>query len=202
MKKHTIRSLTGGRILFEANASSFAECVEQAVSEHIALHGADLSKTNFSNACLDEGLFNNADFSGCNLTGANLSEATLNNASFMNADLYNTCIAQTQMKDCNFEGASFGATDISGSNISGSLFSTYSCFSLDFTLADSMENCRFKTPDGNITTMSHPPVVIRGLSEKLVVFTDAHCMVGTSLFECPLPAFLPHLVIPGAKNTN
>ncbi len=84
-----------------------------------------------------------------------------------------------------FEGASFGGTDITGSDISHAVFSNLSCFSLDFVLAASMIGCSFANTGGLVSTMSRPPVVIRGAAENIIVFMD-HCVkIGHEMLDYP-----------------
>jgi uncharacterized protein YjbI with pentapeptide repeats len=185
MKTQKIISSHNGRTLYEGSFESFKHCLEQGVIDRANLAGANLKNYNLSNACLDDGLLTGADFSGCNLTGANLSEARLRGALFCGADLYNTCLAYADVKSCDFTDAMFGATDITGADISNALFSTLSCFTLDFPSAASLQNCRFTNDAGQEFFWSRPPVVIRGLGLKPVIFTDQCWMHGTAIMPYP-----------------
>lgn len=177
MKNFQINSTTK-KIIFAGMFASFQACVRQAIADNVSLRHADLSRRNISNLTLDGADLRQADFGHSNLTGANLSEARLAHANFSGADLYNTCFAFSDMWGCDFTDASFGATDISGADLSGSMFSSLSCFTLDFALAKKMNACRFINPDGSIAAMARPPVVIRGLSARLVVLMDRHMKLG------------------------
>lgn len=202
MKIQSIHSAATGAMLFEGRYDSFIECLEQAVQLRVLLNGADLRNRNLSNACLDDGLFAGADFSGSNLTGANLSEATLPGACFENADLYNTCFAYADLRTCDFRNANFGATDITGVDISLAHFAALSCFSLDFIHAAAMQNCRFSADDGAEFSFSEPPVVMRGLSPRLMVMTPGFWLNGTVATPCP-EQFRPVISsIPPAKTTG
>ncbi len=181
MKSYTIQSAINNAVLFEGPFPSFAACAEAALAAGVKLEGADLSHKNLGNACFDDAVLRGADFSGSNLTGANLSEADITGANFSDSDLYNTCFAYSTLKNCNFEGASFGATDITASDLSNSVFSTLSCFSLDFMLAKKMAGSRFKSAEGQIVRMGKPPIVIRGLSDQIMAFTESHWLRG---MEC------------------
>ena len=189
MKTYKISSSRNGATLYEGVFKSFTHCLEQAIREDMDLSHADLRNLNLANACLDDGMMESADFSGCNLTGANLSEARLRAASFYGADLYNTCMACADLSHCNFEEASFGATDIAGSNISFTRFSTLSCFTLDFTRAQRLKNCAFTQAGRLLISWSTPPVVVRGLGRKILVFTEQSWMHGHNAL--PYPVKLP-----------
>lgn len=186
MKTYTISSIQTGSALYEGVFESFTHCLEQAVREEINLSHADLRNRNLGNACLDDGMLENADFSGCNLTGANLSETRLRGASFYGADLYNACMACADLSHCSFEEASFGATDISGSDISFARFSTLSCFTLDFMSARRLKNCTFIQGGRLIISWSTPPVVVRGIGRKILVFAEQGWMHGHNALPYPV----------------
>lgn len=186
MKTHTIHSARTNTLLYRGHFKNFKDCLEQAVREGADLSHADLSKRNLGNACLDDGFLEGADFSGCNLTGANLSETCLRGASFRGADLYNVCMACADLSHCNFEDAAFGATDISGSDISFSRFSTLSCFTLDFTAARRLENCVYSGEESTALSWSAPPVIVRGLGRKILVFTEQSWMHGHNILPYPV----------------
>ena len=192
MKIHAIHSATTGAMLFEGRYDSFTDCLEQAVQLRVLLNGADLRNRNLSNVCLDDGLFAGADFSGSNLTGANLSETSMPGASFEKTDLYNTCFAYADLRGCRFNNANFGATDITGADISQAHFAALSCFSLDFTHTAAMKNCRYSGEDGASFTFSEPPIVVRGLSRRLMVLTDSFWLHGTVVIPSQ-KQFLPLL---------
>jgi uncharacterized protein YjbI with pentapeptide repeats len=185
MTREKIKSALTGKTLYEGTFSSFKSCLEQAVCDRVNLSGADLKNLNLTNACLDDSLLTGADFSGSNLAGANLSEAHLRGAQFCGSDLYNTCFSYADAKSCDFTDASFGATDISGTDLSNSIFSTLSCFTLDYAGAAGIRNCRFSNDAGQTFFWSRPPVVIRGLGQKIIVFTDQCWMHGASIMPYP-----------------
>jgi hypothetical protein len=185
VKNFQILTSHNKKLLFEGKFRRFRDCLEQAVKDRVPLQGASLVKKDLSNAMLDDGCLRQADFSGANLTGANLSEARLEGASFIGADLYNTCLAWSDLRGCRFEDASFGGTDITGCDISHSIFSTLSCFSLDFTHASAMQGCAFTNPDGMIGMMSKPPVVIRGASHNIIIFMDQCVKIDHRLLDYP-----------------
>lgn len=185
MKNFQIETMRDQRLLFEGRFRSFKHCVEQAVRDKVKLQGANLRNRNFTNAMLDDGDLIHVDFSGANLTGANLSEAKLAGARFIGADLYNTCFAWSDMRGCRFDHAAFGGTDITGCDLSLSVFSSLSCFQLDFAMAAAMRECSFSNPDGLVARMSKPPVVIRGASENVIIFMDQHVKIGHEMLEYP-----------------
>lgn len=182
MKIFTIHSKTG-RLLYEGRYASFKACLEAAVADNANLENADLRNQNLCNAMLDDGNMRRADFTNSNLTGANASEADLQGAMFTGADLYNTCLACADLRGARFESASFGATDIAGADISHAVLSTLSCFSLDFILANDMTGYLFIKPDGKTLKMNQPQIVLKGVSDQLVIFMDEGIMTGSHFFS-------------------
>lgn len=183
MKNIRILSIKTNRTLYQGRYESLKDCLEDAAMQRIDLAYADLRYADLSNAHLDDALMAGADLQYANLSGANLSEAYLPGTSFKNAALYNTCLAFSDLQRCNFEDASFGATDINGAQISGAVFSSLSCFTLDFDLTANMENCRFINKNGIISRMSRPPVVVKGLCSQPLIFMDNHVQKGHKIIS-------------------
>ncbi|HBH26612.1 MAG TPA: hypothetical protein DDX54_04335 [Rhodospirillaceae bacterium] len=180
-----ITSHETGSTLFGGEFPSLRACLEAAVAEGLPLIGADLAHAGLQNANLDGAHLARARLDGANLTGANLSEARLDGTSFRGAELYNTCLAESLLREAAFEGAAFGATDIAGADIAGAMFSTASCFTLDFALARSMEGVTFATADGLLCQMSRPPTVIRGQWGHVIAVMDHHVKVGPHVRPLP-----------------
>lgn len=183
MTKYQLRSTQNHAVLFEGEFTSFRACLERAIYLKLNLDHIDLRHQNLSNASLDEARMHGADFTGANLSGANISEARLAGARFTGAALYNTCLALSDLAGCDFENASFGATDVFGAVLSHARFSTLSCFTLDFTRVQAMQGCVFINPDGRVSRMSRPPVVIQGLSVSPVVMMDEDVRAGQNLID-------------------
>ncbi len=198
-----LKSHKDGTTLYQGEFNNIIQCLERAITEHVDLRNISLIKQNLSNANLDEGMLENANFSGSNLTGANLSECELMGANFNSSAPYNTFLCYSDMQNCNFENTSFGATDITGSNIKGSIFSTLSCFDLDFNLAKDMSECRFQDISGNICDMSRPPVIIKGLPAGQMIFMDKTIKIAGKIAQySQLSAVLKELNPPQITNSN
>lgn len=183
MTNYQLRTTKDNTLLFEGDFTSFRACLERAVHLKLNLDHIDLRHKNLSNASLDAAEMRGADFTGANLTGANISESSLAGALFTGAALYNTCLALSDLEGCGFENASFGATDVFGANLSRARFSTLSCFTLDFTRTRAMRGCVFINPDGRVSRMSRPPVVVRGLRLDPVVLMDEDVKAGQNLID-------------------
>jgi hypothetical protein len=181
----SIQSYKTGEILFQGQFKNFKTCLAAAITEKITLAYADLKHKNLVNAQLDDACMPYADFTRSNLSGANLSESMMQGAQFTGVSLHNTCLAYSDLRGCVFENASFGATDVTGSDISFSSFSTLSCFSLDFMHVHAMKNCVFKNPDGTLSALSRPPIVVNGLGCMPLIFLDQHLKIGERLTAYP-----------------
>ena len=175
----TLRKYTDNSIIFEGNYQSIKDCLEHAVDKEICLSHINLRNQNLSNANLDYCSMPNADLSGANLTGANLSEADISHAKLFNCSLYNTCFSYSNLKNSDFRGASFGATLINGANIQGCVFSTLSCFDLEFQYSANMTGCQYVLPDGKKYNISSPPIVIKGLLNVPVIVFDDFIKIGS-----------------------
>lgn len=183
MTQYQLRSVQNDAVLFEGDFMSFRACLEKAVHLRLNLDHIDLRRRNLSNANLDEARMRGADFSGTNLSGANLSDSSLSGARFAGAALYNTCLALSDLQGCDFEDASFGATDVFGAVLSHARFSTLSCFTLDFARTQAMQGCVFINPDGHVSRMSRPPVVVQGFAIGPVVLMDEDARAGQNLID-------------------
>ena len=178
MKHYQLQTINNSTILFEGTFLSFQDCLETAINQKINLDQINLSNQNLSNANLDNAIIPRADFTGANLTGANLSESYLRGAHFKNTTLYNTCLCYSNLSECSFKDSFFGATDIFGAILRKSHFSTLSCFTLNFSTARHMEECTFINPNGTISKMSQPPIVINGLINQPLIIMDNEIKAG------------------------
>lgn len=172
MKYYELKTKDTGENLFAGHFASFKHCLEKAVEKHIQLANIDLKNKNLSNANMDDAFLPGADLTGTNLTGANLSESNLEGAKIRNASLFNTCLNLSNLSMCDFEGSLFGATDITDCIIDSAKFSTLSCFTLNFSGVKSMRDCTFTNLEGQISTMSKPPVIIQGLTRQPLIIMD------------------------------
>ena len=196
MQYFTINRHTDNSEIFSGYYKSFTDCLEDAVKKQTDLTYINLKNQNLSNANLDGADMAGALLSGTNLTGANLSESNLSEAIFYNCSLYNTCFCYSNLQGCNFSGASFGATLIEGADIQNSIFSTSSCFDLDFCLTENMDGCLFSTIDGAMHKMSNYPIVLKGLMNKHIIVLDNAIKISGKIFpRTILPTLINKLAI-------
>ncbi len=186
-----IKNHTNNTEIFSGYYLSFIECIEDAVNKNIDLTYIDLKNKNLSNASLDSANMSGALLSGANLTGANLSEANLEESIFYNCSLYNTCLSYSNLKGCDFRNANFGATLIEGSDIQECIFSTLSCFDLDFYFTENMDGCLFASADGALHKMSKSPVILKGFLNNHIIILDNTVKIGAKTFPREI---LPKLI--------
>ena len=179
----TLRKHPDNEILYEGRYSALKDCLEDAVNKGITLPYINLRNKNLTNVNIDGAFMPYADFSGSNLSGANLSEATLHNASFKDSSLYNCCMSFSYLHGSNFSGACFGGTFIDGTDLRNCLFSTLSCFDLDFMHSKKMEGCIFIEPDSRRFGMSNAPIVIKGLLNVPVILFDKTVKIGDKIMR-------------------
>lgn len=172
MPNFQIHAYDSNIVLYQGSFPSFRHCIEQAVSEKVALDNADLRNTNLRNAHLDDGLFKGARFDGANLDGANLSDCDLRHACFNGATLYNTVFCGSQLTLSRFAFSSFGGTDIAGADIAGCLFSGRSALDLNYIDSANMDDTLFLSLDGKPISMTKPPIVLKGLPWPIALFDE------------------------------
>ena len=93
-----IKDRHSGRVLFETEAETLKDVVEEAVISGVNLSCADLRNADLGGAYLAGAQFSNADFSGANLFGIILDRATLIGTRFCNVDLRYADIRSANLK--------------------------------------------------------------------------------------------------------
>lgn len=157
-----------GDTLYKSSYITIKESVEEAVSEGVVLNNINLRGTKLCGARLDMAKMDGACLWGADLTGANMSDGSFKGADFRTAILKDTCLADSVCTDANFHGAYFSKTLFNGTELSTTRFSCPSLFSCDLTQVQSLKNAIF----------SHQPIVIHGLSQRVVIM-DEDLLIGT-----------------------
>ena len=191
MNYYTLKTYHTNQTLFSGQFHNFTECLEQAIKDNINLNHADLRSQNLSNANIDGALMNHAVFDGSNLTGANMSECTIKHSTFKNCSVYNTCLAYSNLQGTDFSGCSFGGTLVEGSNLRDCLFSTLSCFDLEFAITSAMQGCKFIDIKEQKHEMSSPPIILKGFITSPIIILDNTVKIGSLIFTDNI---LPSLV--------
>jgi len=181
MQHYTLTKHTDNTTIFFGHYPSFIKCLEDAVEQQINLEYVNLQSQNLTNANLDGANMPSANMNGTNLTGANLSESNLKETILTNTSLYNTCFAYSDLRNSDFRNASFGATMIEGCNMRNCLFSTLSCFDLDFTLTQDISGSLYAAPNGQLYKMSKHPIVLKGLLNNPVIVLDQAIKIGEKI---------------------
>jgi len=98
-----------------------------------------------------------------------LSGCDLTSVDFRLSNLKDACLALSECQYTDFSGVFFSKTIIGGVNFSGCKFSCPSVFSIDLSLAASLEKARYIL-DGEIECeLTKPPITIYGLESPLVI---------------------------------
>jgi uncharacterized protein YjbI with pentapeptide repeats len=99
-----IKSRFDNSVLFECEAESIKECLEQAVSNDTYLSGAYLR----------DAYLRGADLSNANLSGANLYDANLSDANLRDADLSGAYLSGAYLSGAYLSGAYLSGAYLSG----------------------------------------------------------------------------------------
>ncbi len=182
MRHYILKTHTDQKTLFSGYYASFIACLEEAVRQNTDLSHIDLRNLNLSNANLDGAQMPGAYLKGCNLSGINLSESNLRDSVFHNCALYNSCLSYSILHNSDFRNADFGATLIEGCDITQCIFSTLSCFDLEFQLVEKMDGCMFIENNGVIHSMSTQPIIIKGVLNTPVIIMDQVIKIGLKVF--------------------
>ncbi len=128
MTKFQIKKRFSLEVLFETEAESLKETVEQANLRGADLSGADLSGAYLRGAYLHGANLSGADLrgaylSGANLRGANLHDAYLHDADLLGADLRGANLRGAYLRGADLSGAYLRGADLSGANLRGAYLS-------------------------------------------------------------------------------
>jgi hypothetical protein len=112
--KIPIKSRFDERVLYECEAESMPEVLQNAGKVGANLRGANLSDADLSDADLRGADLSDADLSGANLRGANLSDADLSGADLRGADL-----SDADLSDADLSGADLSCADLRDADLRG-----------------------------------------------------------------------------------
>ncbi|MGH1377517.1 MAG: pentapeptide repeat-containing protein [Alphaproteobacteria bacterium] len=188
--------------IFSGYFESFRDCLEEAIIKNKDLSNVNLKNKDLSNANLDNASMPGAVFINTNLSGANLSEANLENSIFYNCSLYNTCLSFSNLQSCDFRNANFGATLIDNSDMSNCIFSTLSCFDLDFHFTKNMSGSIFVSDEKNIHQMSKHPMVLKGFLNTHIIIFDNSIKIGMRTFPKSMLPDLINVINLSAKHSS
>jgi hypothetical protein len=137
-----IKDRYSGRVLFETEAETLKDAVEEAVTLQVSLTCADLRNADLGGAYLAQAKLSNADLSGANLFRAllhrahlmgtcfcntdlryaNFRYANLKKAILRNSELICTCFPGSNLVQADFRGSNLEGADLSGANLTGTSF--------------------------------------------------------------------------------
>jgi len=137
-----IKDRYSDRVLFETEAETLKDALEEAVELQVNLCCADLRNVDLGGACLANAQLSNAGFSGANLFGvmwwgatligtdfcnadlryANFRHANLKKAVLRNSELTCTCFLGSNLVQADFRSSDLQGADLQGANIAGTSF--------------------------------------------------------------------------------
>jgi len=137
-----IKDRYSSRVLFETEAETLKDALEEAVISDVNLSCADLRNTDLHEACLANAELSCADLSGANLFKAILWRATLIGTRFcnvdlryanfryanlkqavlQNSDLICAQFLQSDLTKANFQGSNLEGAELQGANLTGTSF--------------------------------------------------------------------------------
>ncbi len=161
MKIHQIKNRFTGAVLFECEAKSIKDAVENAVEDGASLVGASLVRASLVRANLVRASLDGASLDGANLDGASLYGASLVGASLVRASLDGASLDGASLVRASLDGASLDGASLDGASLDGA--------SLD---GASLDGAR----DGK-----RPIVHITGLTYSIVI-TATHAKVGCKYY--------------------
>jgi uncharacterized protein DUF5758/pentapeptide repeat protein len=112
-----IKDRYSGRVLFETEAETLKDAVEEAVTLQVSLTCADLRNADLGGAWLAQAELSNADLSGANLFKAILWRAALTGARFCNVDLRYANFRYANLKKAVLRNSELICTCFPGSNL-------------------------------------------------------------------------------------
>jgi len=137
-----IKDRYSDRVLFETEAETLKDALEEAVELQVNLCCADLRNADLGGACLANAQLSNAGFSGANLFGvmwwgatligtdfcnadlryANFRHANLKKAVLRNSELTCTCFLGSNLTQADFRNSNLQGADLQDANIAGTSF--------------------------------------------------------------------------------
>jgi len=141
-----IKDRHSGRVLFETEAETLKDALEEAVMSGMNLSCADLRNADLGGAYLANANLSNADFSGANLFKATLWRSSLIAARFCKVDMRYADIKNANLKKAvlqsselicaqfsqsnlikaNFRGSNLEGANLQGANLTGTYFDSRS----------------------------------------------------------------------------
>lgn len=175
-----IRNLDGEE-LYEDSQITIRRTVEAAISKGIPLPKANFRRANLRYALLDGLRAEGACFWGAKLGGADMADAFLPDADFRSACLEDVCLAGADVSGADFNGAFFKQTLLEETKTAGASFSGGSLFDCDLSGVAGLDRAFYVCEDGYKIEFLQPPVIINGLSKRLVLI-GGHILWGRKLY--------------------
>jgi len=176
-----IKDLYSGRVLFETEAETLKDALEEAVTLQVNLFCADLRNADLGGAYLAQAELSNADFSGANLSNAILWKATLIGTRFCNVNL----------RYANFRYAKLKKATLQNSDLTCAQFLESDLTRTDFRNSD-LEGVLFQS--ANLTDVSLDPRPKAPEEGSFMGWKKVHDEHGVSV--------IAEVLIPGRRKTH
>ncbi len=183
---------THGKVIAHSDQKTLRRALEYSVSQGMDLSSADFRGTKLARASLDGMRAQGACFWGADLEGCDLGLADLRMADMRRASLKDCCLAESDLTGADLRGAFFSNTLFEGSILDGVKISCPSIWSCDLQNVSSMRGLVYSHKGEVDITLGRPPIVIRGLSQRLVLL-PGFCLWGSGIYPVhDMPADLVH----------
>lgn len=176
-----VKSVTG-KILVETGHKSMRQTLEWCAREGVDLSGADLRKAKLSHASLDGLMVRDACLWGVDLTSSDIGFSDIREADLRCAMLKDTCLAESDLTGADLRGAYFSSTILDDARFDRALVSCPSFWDCDLQNMRSMEALVYSHLGEESLTPSAFPVVVKGLSRRLVLL-GSHGIWGNELYK-------------------
>jgi len=142
--------------------------LEQAVERGVDLSHANLRRARLNGANLDGMVAVGACFWGADLAYTDLSGCNLKDADLRNTDLKDSCLAESNLAGSNLQGAYFSGTILRQCNMEDVVLSCPSFFTCDLNEVKNFSGALYRHKGELDITFEQTPIVINGLSRRLV----------------------------------
>lgn len=166
-----IKSIRGS-ILYKSQKNTFKLSLEDAVINKVDLSHGDFRGEKLYGANLEGLLAPGACFWGADCRNVDLAGADLRDADLRNIDFKDACLAEANLAGANLSGSYFCNTILRCANLSNTLITCPSFFSCDLRDVDSIKAAVYCHRGEQDISLGTSPVVITGLSSRMVFFDD------------------------------
>ena len=134
---------------------------------------------NFRNKNFDGLDLSFREFVDCDLRGANMSETNLTGSSFKNCLLTDVCMCESDLTYTAFIDCDLTRLDIAACILNQTFFNSAISMNLNFKACEKLNQVLLRR-ENDMTVFSLPPIVLKGLPVKVVIF-DHDVLIGDAI---------------------